>query len=65
MRRTLEDLERIQREFLRPGEVMEFLGVSKSTFYKHKDKFPFRIEKIGKKMFIPRRAFIEFVKRQG
>lgn len=63
MKRTLEDLEKAQREFLTAGETAEFLGVSKATFYKHKDEFPFRIEKVGKKMLIPKQAFIEYVKR--
>ena len=63
MKRTLVDIENSPREFLTAGEVAEFLGVSKATFYKHKDEFPFRIEKVGKKMLIPKQAFVEYVKR--
>ncbi|MBO6308692.1 MAG: helix-turn-helix domain-containing protein [Oribacterium sp.] len=63
MKRTLEDIENSPREFLTAGEVAEFLGVSKATFYKHKDTFPFRIVRVGKKMLIPKQAFIEYVKR--
>ncbi len=63
MKRTLEDLEKAQREFLTAGEVAEFLGVSKATFYRYKETFPFRIERVGKKMLIPKQAFIEYVKR--
>ena len=62
MKRTLDDLEKSNREFLTSGEVMEYLGISKSTFYKHMEQSPFRVEKVGKKLLVPKRAFIEFVK---
>lgn len=62
MKRSLDELERCNREFLTTGEVIEFLGISKSMFYKSKDSFPFRVEKVGKKMFVPKREFIDFVK---
>ena len=38
--------------------------MSKSTYYKQKDTFPFRILRIGKKMFIPKQAFVEYMKRE-
>ena len=63
-KRTLVDIENPHREFLTAGEVAEFLGVSKSTYYKQKDTFPFRILRIGKKMFIPKQAFVEYMKRE-
>ena len=62
MKRSLDELERCNREFLTTGEVIEFLGISKSMFYKSKDSFPFRVEKVGKKMLVPKREFIDFVK---
>ncbi len=62
MNRTLDELEKSCREFLTTGEVIEFLGISKSMFYKSKDSFPFRVEKVGKKMLVPKREFIDFVK---
>ena len=62
IKRSLDELERCNREFLTTGEVIEFLGISKSMFYKSKDSFPFRVEKVGKKMLVPKREFIDFVK---
>ena len=62
MKRTLDDLEKSYREFLTAGEVTEYLGVSKTTFYKHMRTFPFRVEKVGRKLLIPKREFIDFVK---
>ena len=64
MKRTIEDLEKLQREFLRPGEAAEFLGISKSTFYRYSKEFPFRLERIGKRIFVPKQAFLEFLKRR-
>ncbi|MBQ9209105.1 MAG: helix-turn-helix domain-containing protein [Oscillospiraceae bacterium] len=58
------DIENSRREFLTAGEITEFLGVSKSTYYKQKDTFPFRILRIGKKMFIPKQEFVEYMKRE-
>ncbi len=65
MKRTLDDIIRSQREFLTTGEVIEFLGISRSAFYKHAENFPFRIERVGKKMLIPKRAFLEFVTKSN
>ena len=62
MKRPLDEIEKSCREFLTTGEVIEFLGISKSMFYKSVDTFPFQVEKIGKKMLVPKREFIDFVK---
>jgi excisionase family DNA binding protein len=44
-------------------EVAEFMGVNTKTMYKHMKSFPFRVEKMGRRWLIPKRAFIEFILR--
>ncbi len=63
MKRSIEYLQKIDSEFLTVNQVAEFMGVSKKTLYKHIDTFPFRVEKIGRRLLIPKRAFIEYVLR--
>ena len=63
MNKSIEDLQNIDSEFLTVKQVAEFMGVSRKTLYKHIDTFPFRVEKIGRRLLIPKRAFIEYVLR--
>ena len=63
MKRSIEYLQKIDSEFLTVNQVAEFMGVSKKTLYKHIDTFPFRVEKIGRRLLIPKRVFIEYVLR--
>ena len=63
MKKTIEELQKIVREFLTVKEVAEFMGVNEKTVYKHIKSFPFRFEKMGSRILIPKRAFIEYVMR--
>ena len=63
MKKTIEELQKIEKEFLTVREVAEFLGVSEKTMYRHYKDFPFRFEKMGSRILIPKRAFIEYVMR--
>lgn len=63
MRRTLEQLERLEKEFLTAGETAEYLGITRQTFLKHRQTFPFRVEKIGRKWLVPRRSFMDYIRR--
>lgn len=63
MKKTVAELERLNKEFLTVKEASDFLGVSTATFYRYAENFPFRIEQIGKRKLIPRRSLIEFVNR--
>ena len=63
MKKTIEELQKIEREFLTVREVAEFMGVNRKTVYKYIKIFNFRVEKMGRKLLIPKRAFIEFILR--
>ena len=63
MKKTIEELQKTEKEFLTVQEVAEFMGVNTKTMYKHMKSFPFRVEKMGRRWLIPKRAFIEFILR--
>lgn len=67
---TLEDVERIDREYLIPKEIAPLLGCDPYyiTLQAREDRkngtssFPFPIIMIGNRTKIPKRAFIEVMK---
>jgi hypothetical protein len=67
---SLDDLERIDREFLIPSEVAPILGCSAFNInlqakYDREhgvSSFPFPVILIGSRVKIPRRAFVEVMK---
>lgn len=63
MKKTIEELQKSDREFLTAREIAEFMGVSRKTVYKYIKSFNIRVERIGNRVLIPKRAFIEFILR--
>ena len=63
MKKTIEELQKSDREFLTAREIAEFMGVSRKTVYKYIKNFNIRVERIGNRVLIPKRAFIEFILR--
>lgn len=67
---TLNDLEKLDREFLIPSEVAAVLGCDtysinlqvKKDVETGSKSFPFPVMMIGNRVKIPRRAFIEVMK---
>ena len=61
MNKTIEELRKTDKEFLTAGEVAEVMGMDRKTVYKYAESLPFRTVKMGRKLLIPKRAFIEYV----
>lgn len=67
---SLDDLERVEREFLIPSEIAPILGCSAFNInlqakYDREhgvNSFPFPVIMIGSRVKIPRRAFVEVMK---
>lgn len=67
---TLDDLEKIEREFLVPNDVAQILGCDPYNInvQARKDQmngtksFPFPVIMIGNRVKIPKRAFLEVMK---
>lgn len=58
----IEEIEKIDRNFLTPDEVSRAMGISVLTFYRNKDKMNFPIVRIGRKIHIPKEPFLDFLR---
>lgn len=58
----IEEIEKINRNYLTPVEVSKALGISISTFYRNYEKMKFPIIRVGKKIHIPKEAFLNFLR---
>lgn len=58
----IEEIEQINRNYLTPAEVSKALGISISTFYRNYQKMKFPIIRVGKKIHIPKEAFLNFLR---
>ena len=65
MSRTIEELEKLPKEFITPKEAAACMGISRKSFYKlaQSGGLPFRMMKIKTHWIIPKQSFIEFLKR--
>ena len=58
----IEEIEKLDRNYLTPAEVSKALGISISTFYRNYEKMKFPIIRVGKKIHIPKEAFLNFLR---
>ena len=58
----IEEIENLNRHYLTPAEVSKALGISISTFYRNYEKIKFPIIRVGKKIHIPKEAFLRFLR---
>lgn len=58
----IEEIEKLNRNYLTPAEVSSALGISISTFYRNYEKMKFPIIRVGKKIHIPKEAFLNFLR---
>lgn len=58
----IEEIEQINRNYLTPAEVSKALGISIATFYRNYGKMKLPIIRVGKKIHIPKEAFLNFLR---
>lgn len=58
----IEEIEQINRNYLTPAEVSKALGISIVTFYRNYGKMKLPIIRVGKKIHIPKEAFLNFLR---
>ena len=56
----IEEIERLNRNFLTPAEVSKALGISIATFYRNYKKMKFPTTRVGSRLQIPKEAFLDF-----
>ena len=58
----IEEIERLDRNFLTPAEVSKALGISIATFYRNYKKMEFPTTRVGSRLQIPKEAFLDFLR---
>lgn len=58
----IEQIEKLDRNFLTAREAAEALGITLVTFYRNSSKMKFPIVRIGRKIHIPKEPFLEFLR---
>ncbi len=58
----IEEIEKLNRNYLTPAEVSKALGISIATFYRNYGKMKLPIIRVGKKIHIPKEAFLNFLR---
>lgn len=58
----IEEIEKLDRNFLTPAEVSKALGISIATFYRNYKKMKFPTTRVGSRLQIPKEAFLDFLR---
>lgn len=61
-RLLIEEIEKLDRNFLTPAEAAAAMEISLSTFYRNREKMNLPTVRSGRKIHIPKDAFIEFLR---
>lgn len=60
-RLLIEEIEKLDRNFLTPAEAAAAMEISISTFYRNREKMNLPSVRSGRKIHIPKDAFLEFL----
>lgn len=61
-RLLIEEIEKLDRNFLTPAEAAAAMEISLSTFYRNREKMKLPTVRSGRKIHIPKDAFLEFLR---
>ena len=61
-RLLIEEIEKLDRNFLTPSEAAKAMGISISTFYSNYKNMKFPTIRLGKRLHIPKDAFLDFLR---
>ena len=61
-RLLIEEIEKLDRNFLTPSEAAKAMGISISTFYRNYKNMNFPTIRLGKRLHIPKDAFLDFLR---
>ena len=61
-RLLIEEIEKLDRNFLTPAEAAAAMEISLSTFYRNREKMNLPMVRSGRKIHIPKDAFLEFLR---
>ncbi len=58
----IEEIEKLDRNFLTASEAAAAMGISIATFYRNRSKMKFPIVRMGRKIHIPKEPFLDFLR---
>lgn len=58
----IDEIEKLDRNFLTVSEAAAAIGISLATFYRNKSKMEFPIIRIGRQIHIPKEPFLNFLR---
>ena len=61
-RLLIEEIEKLDRNFLTPAEAAAAMEISLSTFYRNREKMNLPMVRSGRKIHIPNASFLEFLR---
>ena len=61
-RLLIEEIEKLDRNFLTPSEAAKAMEISKSTFYRNYENMKFPTTRVGSRLQIPKEAFLDFLR---
>lgn len=59
---TLEEIEAMPKDHLTAVEASSAMEMNVRTFYRHINELPFPFFKVGRKYFIPKQTFLEYMR---
>lgn len=59
---TLEEIEAMPKDHLTAAEASAVMNMSRRTFYRHIKEMPFPFFKVGRRYFIPKQSFLEYMR---
>ncbi len=58
----IEEIEKLDRNFLTASEAAAAMGISITTFYRNRRKVKFPIVQMGRKIQIPKEPFLDYLR---
>ncbi|MDE6592079.1 MAG: hypothetical protein K2K57_03325 [Oscillospiraceae bacterium] len=59
---TLEEIERLPREYITVKEAADVMGISFQTFYSRYNEMPFPVLRVGRNFRVLKAPFIEYMR---
>ena len=59
---TIEEIERLPRDYITVSEASAAMGINAQTFYRHVSELPFPLFKVGRRYRIPKQPFMDYMR---
>ena len=59
---TLDEIDKLPRDYITVFEASAAMGINPQTFYRHVSELPFPLFKVGRRYRIPKKPFIDYMR---